>query len=373
VRTILLIFVLAVGFGVTHATSPIVTAETSLEGRWEQVEATNALPPPRRDAALGYDAARNRVILFGGRSGGSNLNDTWAFDLKTRTWEPLATGGVSRPPARFSMVAGMDAARNRFLIATGQDDGFFNDVWSFDLLTDSWTQVTIQGGPPPARYGSAGGIAANGAAFYVSHGFTDQGRFDDTWELDLATDTWHNVTPTAERPLPRCLHAGTLAGPSSLILFGGCASGFGPCPLGDTWQFDTVAGSWEAIPTPETLAPRIFPTLVPLGDAEQVLLFGGEADGTDLNDTWLLDTTKGSWTPVETEGQQPVARQGHSMIWVERMSEATGGAALLFGGGRNGDTDLNDLWLFRPDDESLPVTLFLPMLQRLRGPAATPY
>lgn len=373
-RTILLIFVLVVGFGVTHAASPIVSAEAPVQGRWEEVEATNTPPPPRRDAALGYDAARNRIILFGGRSGGP-LNDTWAFDLETRTWQPLATGDVSRPPARFSMVAGMDATRNRFLIATGQGDGFFNDVWSFDLLTDSWAPVAVQGGPPPARYGSAGGIATNGAAFYLSHGFTDQGRFDDTWGLDLATDTWHNVTPADGRPLRRCLHAATLASPSSLILFGGCASGFGPCPLGDTWQFDTVAGSWATIPTPDTLSPRIFPSLVPLGDTDQILLFGGESDGTDLNDTWLLDTTEGNWTQIEAEGSQPVARQGHSMIWVDRVNETDSGAALLFGGGRNGDTNLNDLWLFFPDNKvtASQFVLFLPMLQRSHGPVTTPY
>ena len=44
-------------------------------------------PSPRRDAGLGWDQARGRVIVFGGRTyvGEAEvvLADTWSFDLET--------------------------------------------------------------------------------------------------------------------------------------------------------------------------------------------------------------------------------------------------------------------------------------------------
>lgn len=51
-------------------------------------------PPPRRDAAIGHDRERNRVIVFGGRQTNTDtslanfnmpvlFDDTWEFNLQT--------------------------------------------------------------------------------------------------------------------------------------------------------------------------------------------------------------------------------------------------------------------------------------------------
>ena len=71
------------------------------------------VPAPRRDAALVYDAARERVLLFGGRGDTGLFGDTWAFNLAARGWEQLDTG--TGPQPRFSVVAGMDVQRDRFI------------------------------------------------------------------------------------------------------------------------------------------------------------------------------------------------------------------------------------------------------------------
>ena len=53
----------------------------------------NIKPAPRRDAAIGHDRERNRVVVFGGWQTSSEsaksfampvlFDDTWEFDLKT--------------------------------------------------------------------------------------------------------------------------------------------------------------------------------------------------------------------------------------------------------------------------------------------------
>lgn len=330
-------------------------------GSWQRLETTNA-PRARRDAALGYDPARHRLILFGGRSTTETFFDTWALDLTTLVWQPLATGDVPRPRARHSMVSGVDTIRNRFLITTGQKDSLLlNDIWSFDLTTDTWSEIPAQGAIPDIRYGSAGGISAEGDSLFLSHGFTNEGRYDDTRRFDLATNTWHDVTPGSTRPLPRCLHAATLTQGNDMVLFGGCASGFGPCPLNDTWLFEQATGSWSEIATPSEVEARLFPSLVTLGNRNELLLFGGESGGSAFGDGWILDMNSRQWSEIIVTGNRPEARAGHNMIWVPSLTNAPTGAALLFGG-QAGSTDFNDIWLFVPvaENEPLPISLFLP-------------
>jgi hypothetical protein len=314
---------------------------------WQKVEAHGAVPLARSDAALAYDGDRNRLLLFGGRNGSAVLSDTWSFDLLARRWQALAIGNMAHPPARFSMVAGVDRLRQRLLITSGQagTGQFFDDIWSFDLTDDTWTEVAIHGDVPPARYGSAGGIAVvDGAALFLSHGFTDQGRFDDTWAFNLATDTWQDVTPSDPAPFKRCLHSSAAIGPDTLVIFGGCASGFGPCPLGDTWQFDRQAGTWTQIGVQSGPSARLFAAMAPVGDCGAILLFGGQGE-SDLNDLWQLDAATGAWTSLQVAGAQPSARHGHSMVWADSFGEDLGqGAALVFGG-QSAGADLNDLWV----------------------------
>ena len=368
---VLFVLFLAVG-GQTVSATPIlkmtegmaITRLPQQMGSWQRLGTTNA-PPARRDAAMGYDEARHRLILFGGRNDTGALDDTWALDLNTLNWQPLATGSAIRPDARYSMVTGVDLTRHRLLITTGQAPGaLFNDVWSFDLTTDTWSEIAAQGDIPDIRYGAAGGITAGGDSFFLSHGFTDQGRFDDTRRFDLATNTWYDVTPATTRPLPRCLHAATLTQGNDMVLFGGCASGFGPCPLNDTWLFEQNTGLWSEIPTPSDVEARLFPSLVTLGNRNELLLFGGETGGSAFGDGWVLDMDSRQWVEIMAMGETPEARAGHSMVWVPTMAEATNGGALLFGG-QTGSTDFNDLWLFAREMESepLPFSLFLPMLR----------
>ena len=319
--------------------------------RWYHIPVQGVRPAARRDAALAYDGARQRLSLFGGRNS-APLDDTWAFDLVARTWQPLATGAVTRPPARFSMVAALDRDHNRLLVTTGQGSSaqFFNDVWSFDLLSNTWTQVIAQGAAPPIRYGSAGGSAnAGAAALYLSHGFTDQGRFDDTWTFDLTTQQWTNVTPTGPLPLRRCLHAGALTASDTLVIFGGCASGFGPCPLNDTWRFNVSTANWTQLATQgATPAARYFPGLAAINTCQQAVLFGGHTTGADLNDAWLLDASAGAWSPLTPQGAAPAARQSHSMAWLAQFGEISGRSAVAVFGGASASDNLNDLWVLLP-------------------------
>lgn len=58
---------------------------------------TATTPPPRGETQLIYDALRERVVLYGGRSlPGSSFSDLWEYD--GATWEQRLPLGISVPP-----------------------------------------------------------------------------------------------------------------------------------------------------------------------------------------------------------------------------------------------------------------------------------
>ncbi len=65
--------------------------------RWLWTQKEDIGPSPRYGHAMAYEAARQRVVLFGGSGGTSPLfNDTWGWDGVA--WTQLADMG---PPARL--------------------------------------------------------------------------------------------------------------------------------------------------------------------------------------------------------------------------------------------------------------------------------
>ena len=130
------------------------------------------------------------------------------------------------------------------------------------------------------------------------------------------------VPSTGPLPLRRLLHAAALTASATLVIFGGCASGFGPCPLNDTWRFSLTTATWTQLGTQGIVpAARYFPGMAALDACQQAVLFGGHTTGADLNDTWLLDVSAGVWSQLSPLGTVPSARQSHSMVWLAQFGE----------------------------------------------------
>ena len=176
---------------------------------WEQINPAGG-PGVRARHAVALDEMRDRMILFAGRlreSGGFgsyvNFNDVWAFDLATDTWSEVATTG-GPPAVRSSTQMRYDAPRDRMIVFGGNSSTSgltltgMGDTWSLDLATGTWTEI-VGDGPSPRLF-HAGALV--GDRFYVFGGTPDfDGPFlNDLWVLDLTTDTWSEVAATGEVP-----------------------------------------------------------------------------------------------------------------------------------------------------------------------------
>jgi uncharacterized protein (TIGR03437 family) len=127
-----------------------------------------------------------------------------------------------------------------------------------------------------------------------------------------------------------------------MYLYGGCASGFGPCPLGDLWAFDLTTNRWSersggAVPAPREHYGMTFDTI-----RSRLLIFGGSG-GSLLNDTWQFDAAQGQWREVRTEGPIPSRRHRHQAAYASDR-----GTTFYFGGSLESGTRTKELWMFGP-------------------------
>jgi hypothetical protein len=275
-----------------------------------------------------------------------------------------------RPEPRFAFVFGVDQAegRDRFIVSCGEGVGkkFFNDVWAFDLATETWRRLNNTGTPPRPRYGLAGGINPFDSRYLlVSHGFADT-RFDDTFRFDLANEVWQELTPRGTTPTARCLQGSLVASADRLVFFGGCGSGgFGPCPGGDTWVLtpgvnESFAANarWDEVgKCPRNRiwsAMAISPgTVRNTSVIRQAVLFGGTSGilgSNDAAEVGVLDLDTGSWrlvrAAVGSDGA-PGQRKAPVLAYVNRAQREPTSAdmVVLFGGSAR-----NDLWALEADE-----------------------
>ena len=229
----------------------------------EQVIPDGERPASRWDHTLAAFDDERTLIVFGGRdASGASFEDTWTFSRTRNVWSRLDVQG---PTARFGHAVAVDQAGGNMYLFGGQiGDAFFNDLWRFSLSDNSWTLVSDGAGvAPTARYGTSMALTNDGALI-VSHGFTFAGRFNDTWRWSIPDDSWAEISPIndSERPLNRCLHEAIWSeSDQAMLLYGGCSSGYGPCPQGDLWTFDPESSTWSQLMFAEAPPARMNPGL----------------------------------------------------------------------------------------------------------------
>ncbi|HYI22698.1 MAG TPA: kelch repeat-containing protein [Candidatus Limnocylindrales bacterium] len=287
-------------------------------------------PSTREDHTWTVDGNGTAAYLFGGRDGDDISNELWVFDLQSDEWT-IATPSGPGPDARFGHTATWVPDFGLVIWSGQAGSTFFDDIWAYEPTAGAWRELPSLGDLPPARYGSCASLGPDGR-LWISHGFTDTGRFDDTRAYDFGTGEWTDETPDGDRPVQRCLHDCYWSSGDTLILYGGQTNGV-PA-LGDLWTYDPATSAWQEGPQPAA-APRQLYSLA-VADGVGIVFGGGAENGGYLDDTWLINhlIPEMSEQPFQT---RPPARSGATLI-------PAGGSRYLLFGGRNEDGALSDMW-----------------------------
>lgn len=307
--------------------------------------------------------------LMGGVNTCCRLNDLWKFDVTTGNWTWMhgssggnpsgnyGTKGVSSvssvPGGRYASSGWVDAAGRLWLMggfgySTSTQQGYLNDLWSYNTSNNQWTWVsgtnTLNANGVYGQKGVAsvsnipGGRISSSAwmdqlgSFWIYGGVDNSGSFNDLWNYNPNTGNWTWVNGASVRNQPGVYP----------IKGGGSASALPGA------RYDLI--SWRQ----------------PQG---HVLLWGGNAiDSVSnqgvLNDLWVYQPTSNQWQflagsaflqrsygrygnkGISDNDVFPGAREGGLLV------QTTDGGVWLMGGkgfSKKGQLGfLNDLWKYDP-------------------------
>lgn len=238
-------------------------------------------PSSRGGAALAFDEARQRVVLFGGGTpGGIALADTWTWD--GTDWTLMSTPGA--PPVRVNHSMAYDRTRQEVVLFGGWDyHGSFTfrtDTWVWNGTT--WTQ-RVTPVAPPGR--SDFGMAYDPVNRNVVLTPGAEGG-SDTWTWDGSA--WTQQSPA--KPLPNVFSFQAMAFDEHLQRMVLVIESSGGSTV-QTWVWD--GSNWTQLAPVQSPSLRSAAGVAYDGVRGQILLFGGDT----VNDTWVLSPPAVILTP----------------------------------------------------------------------------
>ena len=175
----------------------VAPLSAGIANRPDWLIARPAAGPSARDAhAMAYDSRRGRVVLFAGANEYSreDFSDTWEWD--GAAW--IERTQAASPPLRFGHAMAYDAARGRVVLFGGYDSAFglaLGDTWEWD--GNVWVEA-LPATAPPGRYGHAMVYDSARQRVVMFGGSGDSSMFADTWEWDGSA--WVERAPAVSPP-----------------------------------------------------------------------------------------------------------------------------------------------------------------------------
>jgi hypothetical protein len=237
-------------------------------------------PSARDETAFGFNAADGSVIMVGGRANGPGgrtaPRETWRFD--GQRWALVDTLG---PEGRSSMQGAFDAARARLVVfggavgSGGNQGPLATDTWEWDGA--KWTRFDAPG--PAGRTGHVMAYDAKAKVVLVHGGVrtADGVALTDTWAWN--GERWRLLTMEGPRSI---FGAATSAPDGGIVMFGGHTLAGS---TDTTWLWDGSA--WKSIAAKGPTA-RTFNAMATDVRRRRVYMLGGMTRGTRNTDFWYL-------------------------------------------------------------------------------------
>ncbi|CAH1179032.1 unnamed protein product [Phaedon cochleariae] len=261
----------------------------------------------------------------------------------------------------------------------GEDD-IENIVAQIEKEEKQRLQVTETQVEPPSRRLNFSFVAHPDKEQLILYGgefFNGQKTFvyNDLFVYNIPTDTW-TVLKAPGGPAPRCGHQmiATAANKGQLWVFGGefaspTQSQF--YHYRDLWVFHMATKQWEKVPAPNGPTARSGHRMVFF--KKQLFVFGGFHDNLRdykyFNDVYSFNTETYKWTKIEASGTAPAPRSGCC------MAALNDGRIFVYGGYSKErlkkDVDkghvYNDSFILTPDKNDTTGTKFKWLQTKLGG------
>jgi hypothetical protein len=253
------------------------------------------------------------------------MSDTWIYSVDDSEWREYDSIWTTCPPASYpaprrfhAMVS--DPLTGLVYLFGGRNASraYLNDLWVFDPSSDPgtcpWSKLLPSSSPDP-RAGHGMCLDSSRDVLIVFGGDGPPGPvsgFDDTWEYDIATNSWSEIVCSSH---PAYLERMAMTYDSLygvVILFGGRTpdeSLKGTIPYySETWEYEYSSPNWHPVNVITHPSSRYKTSMVYDEALQMHVLYGGEDDShTLLKDTWEYTL---SATPVPTNTPPPLPATG---------------------------------------------------------------
>ncbi|MEE8143233.1 MAG: kelch repeat-containing protein [Planctomycetota bacterium] len=286
---------------------------------------------------MAWDPARGVFVLYGGRDRNWELlSTTWEWFPNSHAWRLVADAARQNPGPRMSHAMVWDAARERMILFGGTDlDRSFDDTWAFDGSASRWVRLDTTGDPPPrSQHGMVHDPATDQVIVFGGRGTNSQ-PYQDTWLLNLDTLEWIQHAPTEGAPHPRARDHVQMVRDSLSDIIVMCGRSLGDELAGETWQFDAHARRWRMVTTDQEPPAMDHGFLCSVERLGGLALFGF---GGDEPQTWVYRPQAETWTLLEGKGEQPDFPMDHGQA-------ASDGQHLFVLGGFGGENVPQDAGL----------------------------
>jgi hypothetical protein len=327
----------------------------------------NVTPVARYDAGFAWDGygPDSYFLMVGGTSAsGAVVGDVWSFAAPSRwTIQTPALAAPTMPSSRYQESMVFDDTLREVVLFGGESCGassctFLGDTWVFS--SGLWHQLSTSVAPS-SRFGAAMDYNPFTGVVLLYGGCGAVCPLGDTWQFarppNGASPVWRELFPSVSPPARYYASMAFDPYDKITVLFGGCEGARGPCPVGDTWVYNTSLSNWKFLASAsEANAPpaRFGASMVALnrtasdvpGSFNGTLLFGGEGGFGMLSDTWnfsywgSVPNKQGRWTEIETE-VSPTPRVFGTLVF-----DPVDHSLLLFGGCENALCPALDPWVF---------------------------
>jgi hypothetical protein len=272
------------GRGTSLVLTLAATETWAYDGDWTLLATTG--PTQRYDGAMAADTEHDRIVMFGGVALDASANavingDTWLFDGTAWTQGPVG------PPPRRGAAMAYDAKRRRVVLFGGSSSpardatscSCLGDTWEWDGM--GWKQV-MTSPSPPALTGARLAYDPLRGELVLFGGIADGTTTAQTWTFDGA---WHAVTPNVSPPARGLgVFAWDAARQQLVYSAGGQATGATITSFGDSWEWDGTDNLWRRLPVSSLLQTRFDQAGASAPDGNGILVLGGlfaASGGTD--------------------------------------------------------------------------------------------
>ncbi|MGH8247756.1 MAG: Kelch repeat-containing protein, partial [Gammaproteobacteria bacterium] len=281
------------------------------------------------------NASRRPVLAFALLTslGIATLTDATLSRQEFRSGETEVTTGTWRhcPSAPYSFVPAARVGHSALWTGTelivwgGRQGGtYLNDGARYDVVADAWRPMNPSNAPTPRWLHAA---VWTGTELIIWGGRSAFDNFDvlgDGARYNPATDTWVPLS-TLAAPSARSQMAAVWTG-TEMLIWGGAGEGWVIEPIGA--RYDPRTDTWVSLSENGAPEPRMEPTAVWSGN--EMIVWGGvryAPDQITFGTGGRYDPRRDAWTLLPTNGA-PRARTGHTAVW-------TGSEVIVWGGGED--------------------------------------